>query len=478
MRAVGYSFRTAIADVVDNSITAHASEIDIGVNTSEFFVTVFDNGDGMDGEEARRAMQLAGKSSATSRDSADLGRFGLGLKTASLSQCRKLTLVTKKAGQLTGLVWDLDHVARTNQWSLIVLGEPEIAEVPGAARLALIPSGTLLVWENFDRLSDDISARAKELDQSIVDAREHLSLVFHRFLSGEAGVPKLTIRTNGSEIVPADPFLSNARGAQSSVIESVNVQGHVIDVKSFTLPFMNSMSAAQRKSALVAGSLRDAQGFYIYRAFRLVIWGTWFRLVPKNDSGKLTRVRVDIPNALDHLWSLDIKKSSAVPPPEIRERLKALAGAMMEPSHKAITYRGRKAPDNDDLIRPWDLVEDRDEFRYRINRSHPLLLPVTAALDAAGLRELENALRVIETTFPSQDLHNRMSNDQVPVQSTVDLQVWRDVLREMWNQAQPTKQSAADFIEQMLGIEPMDQLKWEKDSLVSFIQSDPEVALP
>ena len=476
MRAVGYSFKTAIADVVDNSITANATEIDIGINTTDFFVTIFDNGDGMDRDEAREAMQLAGKSAAFVRGSSDLGRFGLGLKTASLSQCRKLTIVTQKAGKLTGLVWDLDHVALTNEWRLIVLEERQIADVPGFARFSSSESGTLVVWEKFDRLTNDDKSRARELDQSVVESRDHLSLVFHRFLSGEAGVPNLVIRTNGRKVEPADPFLAGARGAQSSVVESIDVQGHKIDVKSFTLPFMNSMSTAQRKRALVAGSLRDSQGFYIYRAYRLVIWGTWFRLVPKQDSAKLTRVRVDVPNSLDHLWSLDIKKSSAVPPPEIRERLKILAGAMMEPSTKAISYRGRKTTDNDDLVRTWDLVEDRDEFRYRLNRAHPMFRTLSDLLDAVGMRELENALRVIETTFPSQDLYNRMSNDLVPVQNSADLQIWRDVLRDMWRQAQPTKRTATEFIDQMIGIEPMDQLKWEKDSLVKWIQTDQEEA--
>ena len=470
MRAVGYSLRTALADIIDNSISAAARNIDIyfSAETERPYLAVLDDGKGMDAQLARCAMQLAGMGAATQRDEGDLGRFGLGLKTASLSQCRRLSIISKQGDAITGLIWDLDHIAATQKWSLIVLGEDEYGQVPHFADLLKSETGTLVVWQNLDRLLEVSQNPSAILNGQMADAREHLSLVFHRFLSGD-GFPKVTLRINLVAVIGADPFLTKARGIQIDPKESIALIGHEISVQSYTLPFLNNMTAADRRRAQVAGGLRDSQGFYIYRGGRLVIWGTWFRLMPKKEGGKLARVKVDIPNALDHLWSLDIKKSSAVPPAAVRARLKILAETMIEPSQRTQGWRGRKNKTDDPVIHPWELVEDRDTFRYEINRSHPVVEALTGSLTSAGLANLEAIIRTLETTFPVQDLFNRMSSDRVPLQANSDLSDLRGVLLGIWASAQPTSETVDSFVTRMLTVEPLDELRPQKESIVAAL---------
>ena len=473
MRAVGYSTRTAVADIIDNSITAKARTIKIRVYSEgdNPFIGICDDGVGMSSAAARHAMQLAGTYSNGDRGEGDLGRFGLGLKTASLSQCKRLTLVTKSdGGEITALAWDLDHIAETQEWSLLVLDASEYSGLPGYDCLVDEPHGTLILWEKLDRFPTGPD-RAAVIDQTMVDVRDHLSLVFHRFIAGESPLPKIEILLNETKIDAADPFLAKSPRTQVSRQEVLVIDGSKIEIQAYTLPYLNKMSSADRRRAQVAGGIRDSQGFYVYRGGRLVIWGTWFRLMPKSDMGKLARVKVDIPNSLDHLWSLDIKKSSAVPPSIIKDRLRALASSMIEPSQKVHTFRGRKDTGEDPVVRPWTLFLDRDSFRYEVNRQHPSLAAVTEQLDQDGLQQLENALRIIEGTFPVQDLYNRMSVDAIPNQETADLDLLRGILKEMWLRNKGGGENATDFVTRMLSVEPLHQLETERLAIIQELEA-------
>jgi hypothetical protein len=471
MRAVGYSLQTALADIVDNSVSAEATLIEIYYSATEHdpYVAILDNGLGMAPGEARRAMQLAGNGVVTVRSKNDLGRFGLGLKTASLSQCRRLTVVTKQANVVTGLVWDLDHLAKTNSWSLLTLSESEIQQLAHVDEILDLPSGTLVIWSNLDRFSAQTREIVGELDAQMVDSKNHLSLIFHQFLNGDNPHPKVDIFINGNQLQGLDPFLSKSpRTLPSRGSEVIRVSEVDIHVQSFTLPFINKMTSSERALALAPGSLRDSQGFYIYRAGRLVIWGTWFRLMPKNDTGKLARVKVDIPNALDHLWSLDIKKSSAVPPIEVRERLRHLAGKMLEPSQAIHNYRGRKAKSEDVLVRPWELLEDRETFRYEINRNHPIFSKLIEEASPETLRSLNEALGILERTFPVQDLFNRMSNDLVPQTQPDQVEFLKSVLLDIWKTVRE-KEHVTGFVDRMIHFEPWDVFATERESLESWL---------
>lgn len=476
MRAVGYSLATAISDVIDNSVAAEASVIRLMFDggSAEPYIAVLDNGRGMTRDKAREAMQLAGTSALAERSSSDLGRFGLGLKTASLSQCRRLTVVSRSAGEpVVAFRWDLDYLSRTRTWSLLVLDPAEIEGLPGVAEFSEMTSGTLVVWENLDRLMAQSRSLSTYLDAQMVDVESHLSLVFHRFIGGD-GVKRIQMTLNGNELEGVDPFLSRSTRTQTSPVESIEIDGSVITVQAFTLPLISSMSAAERRRATANGDLRDSQGFYVYRGGRLVIWGTWFRLIPRAEMSKLTRVKVDIPNTLDHLWSLDIKKSSAVPPAIVRERLRALAGTLVHPSQRVHQYRGRAIAD-DDVTHAWNLIDDRGGVRYEINRDHPTLRLLGEDLDPRGLGHLNDVMRMLEMTLPVHDIHNRMSSDTVvsnSLPSPGDVERVRDALWMLWTMSSGDD-DAVTFTDRMLRTEPFTLLESERVELTARMNEHP-----
>lgn len=414
MRSIGYTVESAVADVIDNSVAAGAHNVGIYFSADEQFqISIVDDGSGMFREEAVTAMRLAATSPTTQRLPEDLGRFGLGLKTASLSQCRTLTIASRKGGRTTVLRWSLDHVISTGDWSLLELDPGEATNLLGWTEFTDLQNGTLVHWGDLDQLKKSAGGEQQDLDKIAVAVKEHVGLVFHLFISGEAP-RKINFSLNGSPIPHIDPFLSNSIKTQQTDWEPIDIDKERVRLKAYTLPYLNRLSAAERARALRLGGLRETQGFYVYRGFRLVIWGTWFRVAPRSEMAKLTRVRVDVPNSLDHLWALDVKKSTAAPPPQVRRRLSELAKTMMLPSQKVQEFRGRKVNQPSKVSMMWHLRLNGDEFSYEINSDHPTVQALSRELDADQRMQLELLLRDIESTFPVIDAHNRMSGDKVP----------------------------------------------------------------
>lgn len=454
MRAVGYTLESAIADLIDNSISANAENVRIHFGSlAEDFVSIVDDGDGMSFTEAREAMKLAATNARENRSGKDLGRFGLGLKTASLSQCRDLTLVSKKKETLVGVRWSLDHLARTGRWSLLVLNETEMADLPDIGLLTDEDSGTLVLWREIDQLAETLGGSPRALDEQMVGVRDHLQLVFHRYLAGEHGQP-LSIWVNSVKLRQIDPFLSAHPSTQIGPVETFDVGGETIRLRPYTLPLVSKMSSVDRDKALVAGTLRDSQGFYIYRAMRLVIWGTWFRIATKDELGKLARVKVDIPNSLDHLWALDIKKSAAVPPPVIRNELRRIATKIVAPSRSVHLFRGRVDPSFEKVTRTWNLVRDRNGFRYEINREHPVIAELSSLLDAQANQMFGAAISLFEDSFPIEDLHNRLGQDEIHSVDNHDESKIFTLATALWVANAANGGTAEEFVERLSYVEP------------------------
>ncbi len=208
-RAIGYTLEAAIADIVDNSISALASCIDIFFfPVGDSYIAILDDGCGMDTDELETAMRYGSQSPNEKREANDLGRFGLGLKTASLSQCRTLTVVSKQDSCIEARCWDIDHVLETNDWSLLIFdSEEELDVIPQIEELRKLKSGTLVVWQNLDRLKVGTLDFKRSMGKKMDDVRNHLSLVFHRYISGESGIKKMLLRMNNVPVDFADPFL-------------------------------------------------------------------------------------------------------------------------------------------------------------------------------------------------------------------------------------------------------------------------------
>lgn len=431
MRAVGYTIETSIADLVDNSIAADAKNIDVlFASEPEPYVAILDDGVGMSEVEAIRAMKLAGTGALVDRSAADLGRFGLGLKTASLAQCRCVTLVSKRRGtEAVAFRWDLDHLRQVGRWSLQRLSPSEMSMLPRFAALDERACGTLVVWQNLDQFVASHGTGPDALNKGMQQVRSHLSLVFHRFLARK-GETQVRISTNYNPIQAADPFLLKNPYTCKEGEEVFEVGGERIHVTAYTLPYLNRLTNAEKESAQLGSTLRDSQGFYVYRGERLVIWGTWFKLMKRSETAKLARVQVDIPNTLDGEWSLDIKKSSALPPPEVLDRLGILARRFTEGSKKTTEFRGRPRVDKAGAIRMWELVEDRDGFRYEINMQHPLVVEHLRRGDAMSLRELIVAL---QTTAPFNDAHLRIARDERFNENVMADDELTTIAKSMWD---------------------------------------------
>ena len=412
-RAMGYSLESAVADIIDNSIAANASHVDIQFSPYDAvpFISILDDGRGMTEAQINDAMRYGSQSSLDERVSTDLGRFGLGLKTASLSQCRCLTVITKQGRKLEARRWDLDEIYKKGTWALISLNTEEIHTIPQfQTRLESLESGTLILWEKLDRMLNGAKANDKLMNKQMGYVREHLALVFHRYLTGESGITKLVIRINGLEIEPKDPFLIG-RSTNFQADEKFIINGHPVLVSSFMLPHISALT--KKEKAVLGGTegLTKDQGFYIYRNKRLLTWGTWFRMHRKDELSKLARIRVDVPNALDHLWTLDIRKSTAVPPEIIKNNLARIVDRISEGSKRAWTFRGkREVSDNGSHL--WSKTAVRDGVVYNLNREHVLLQLLSDSLDSEQQKLLERYLRLAEENLPLNQLYVDLNNEE------------------------------------------------------------------
>lgn len=416
MRAVGYSLESAIADLIDNSISASARSIRILFSPyDDPYIAIIDDGSGMTSEELTRAMRHGTQSPSDVRATNDLGRFGLGLKTASLSQCRELTVVSMKSGQLSAARWDLDVVAATEKWTLLLFDPAEIENLPVVKILISQGRGTMVLWRHLDRLTAGEGSVEHALGDGMTRVREHLALVFHRFLSSEGSSGKMNISINGNPVAPLDPFLTSHTATQKLPEEQIHVGEALVLVQPFILPHYSKLDPRELELAGGEEGLRRQQGFYVYRNRRLIIWGTWFRLARQEELSKLARVRVDMPNTLDHLWTLDIKKSVAHPPLEVRQNLKRIVERIAEGSRRVYTYRARRAND-DTFIHIWDRTEGRDGISYMINREHPIIKSIEGRLDDTDVRLFFSALKAMEEMFPAEALYGDMASDKHHVQ--------------------------------------------------------------
>ncbi|MEK6323318.1 MAG: ATP-binding protein [Acidobacteriota bacterium] len=469
LRSIGYTLDTALADIFDNSITAQATSISVQFlwNQGEPWLAVIDDGKGMTAEGLVHAMRFGSKNPMEARDPNDLGRFGLGLKTASISQCRRLTVVSKKNGKLSGCEWNLDSVLgeKADRWyagflSGETLSEDEFLCSFAAERLGDKKSGTIVLWRNLDQLIDRFgqaeaeSAFSKLLD----DSRHHLELVFHRFLSPEGGQRKIRIDFNGSELEAFNPFNSSHSATQELPSHTFFVEGKPVTVQPVVLPHHAKLSREEYEKYAGPGSYLHNQGFYVYRNKRLIIKGTWFRLIKKEELNKLIRVRVDIPNTLDHIWRIDIRKSQATPPESVRRELKQIiariesAGKKVYRQRGSVTARGRAVP-------VWARRAAEGTVFYEVNDEHPAITSILQDSPPDSRKRFKDCLALISSTLPYDLLYHDSADDNTDLEyPEVDrerlLAIGRVIAKTLAEGGTPEK----EIPERLLGIEPFSRI--------------------
>lgn len=424
LRDIGYTLGTAVADLIDNSITAGAREIRINAiyGGQSSVLQVIDDGAGMDLDALKIAMKLGARNPNDDRNLNDLGRFGLGLKTAAFSQGKKLTVISKKLDDVfVGRRWDLARIEKTNKWELEQISEFKQFEK------SLKNHGTLVEISNLDRLGNkNRSHQVSETDfwSHLNEMGDHLGLVFHRYISGEPKLRKIKIFFNGNEVKAIDPFLGEFSG------NSIPKDKHLgVTIQSHILPHHSSIeglvSPLRYKQVLGEDGLNLKQGFYVYRNSRLIIWGTWFNIIAQTISTQLLKIQVDIPNTNDFEWKIDIKKSRATPPLELKDFFRStLRNQLSNRSKRVYTQKGSTHSTNI-IDNVWNEVVKDGRVSFQINRDSKLV-----SLYHDG-KYLSTLLNVIESALPIDKIISRFIEkpDELK-QSTDSIEVLRNIVLE------------------------------------------------
>ena len=411
-REIGYKLETAVADIVDNSISAGAKNVRISLLPSQNALMVFDDGCGMSPDELVEAMRLGTEKDF--REAGDLGKFGLGLKTASFSQTKKFSVISKKNGVVSALQWDIDFVEQENKWLAKKMSlEDLISTISGLDQnvvkfLDYEKSWTIVLWENLDKYAE------YHLEELVDTLRKHLSLVFHWYMAPEGyNKKRVALFYNGTQIIPVDPFAEGIRATQKNKEEEIIIRGHKIYVKAFDVPNHNKLTQQQYEVLAMGEGFSRNQGFYLYREGRLLSWGTWFGLAKACDATSLARVRIDVDNKQDDLWRIDVKKSMADPVPEVKEALKPYAGKTMVRSKVTKSAPHVRRGDKED----WWMEErlENGKIVFRINRQHSLYKSILESFD--NIKPLLDAMfSKIEADIPIKSIDAIMNTNPHDIQ--------------------------------------------------------------
>ncbi len=425
MRSMGYTFEAAISDIIDNSISAGAQNIRIEfpVDPADCYIAVCDDGCGMSSEELFQAMKYGSNHASNERNENDLGRFGLGLKAASFSQCRRLTVISKKGGTLAAFSWDLDYIESNKKdgWAVAEYAEDEIKELRLMSWFEERQSGTVVIWEVFDFIEKSTGNVFQELSNYSEITCNYISLIFHRFLNRDEN--KIKIQVNNYDVTGLDPFLTehkktNPRRRMRIPVTDTKGNERYVTVQPYVLPFHKDMSKDDVRKIGGIENYRTSQGFYIYRNERLIIWGTWFGR-RKDELTKHARVMVDIPNSLDDIWGIDIKKQNAKIPKILKNQLNKAVDEAMDISIRTQTHRGRinKVDETVDYI--WDRVQERNnQFTYRLNRDSRIFDLLKDKVDDSIWSLIDMVLEEIESNIPYQQIYIDKSQNQVSEDKT------------------------------------------------------------
>ena len=400
LRDFGYTLPHAVADLIDNSLTAKATEIFITVHSDgpRSYIAVADNGEGLSLEELVEAMRMGTKGPLLLRESNDLGRFGLGMKTASLSQGRSLTVLTRQQGQKEKVVrkWDLEHIAKAG-WELLLDSSP-VAEAV-ASQLDNWVSGTVVIIEKLDRAAfnnADGHGLEKNLADSLRALSPHLAMVFHRFIADDG----VKIQVGNTSLKPWDPFMT----AKSTRLppESLTLGEMAVTVTPFVLPHHSFLSEEQHGYSAGPNGWNEHQGFYIYRNRRLVVPGSWLNLgLKKDEHCKLARIQVDLPNSMDGIWQLNVIKSHVSVPAALKPDFMRIATDVRRQAGEVYRYRGEKqTPTRTPPERfVWKRKDTPRGVRFHIDRTHPVIQSLVNS-NCSHAKLLERVLGLVESSIP------------------------------------------------------------------------------
>lgn len=413
----GYSMKTSIADLIDNSISASATRMEILVDTKQEPFTLFlaDDGDGMDESTLSRNMKFPSQSIEIDRAKNDLGRFGLGMKTASFSQTRKFTVLSRRKDTIKycGRTWDVASL-RKNGWRIIINSEDEIDEILSHYhRLTYeflnsfknYKPNTLIIWHGlykFDQNLDQEKRSAAIRNELTGIISDHLSMVFHRFLERKE-VP-IKIRINNRILEGFNPFPEHIKDFRALNYKQSLIKNDLLKIEGFILPSRSLNEAKQGESSWTqkGKSLSDMEGVYVYRSDRLIIIGGWNDIISKSQRLQLARLRVEVGNAIDHLLQLDVSKSKIVIPYNLRT---AFNDYTMELKEQATAeYRNKlvaqfPSPGEKKASSLFEKRPSNRGMRVEINTEFSILKELSESLDHKQRKDLRILIRMVNNTL-------------------------------------------------------------------------------
>ena len=424
----GYSLETSLADLMDNSISAAADRIEVLIEMEEepFKLFLTDNGNGMSEEELKRNMQFPSNSPDNKRTIKDLGRFGLGMKTASFSQTRKFTVLSRPKGteKYFGRTWDVEHL-KAHGWEIIVNTEDEIDELltdykklseGHLNQFDVYTPNTIVIWYGLYKFENYIiegkrrESLRKELNEVTVD---YLSLVFHRFL--ERSNNPLKIRVNNLLAKPFNPFPEKEKDFRALEPMQSLFNKDVVKVEGFVLP---SRSIDESRNGISIWATRnkglmDMEGIYIYRADRIIIFGSWNGLIRKSPRLQLARMRVEVGNKVDNLLHLNVAKSQISIPHDLRKAFENYTEDLKQEAEREFYNRGIRTFSGAKNKKNYQLFERSNTNKgslIEINRNFPLVESLASSLSSDQkiklnliFRMINNRINSIRQTFEEKE---------------------------------------------------------------------------
>ena len=401
LRAFGYGLGMAIADLIDNSIFAESQliTIDYDWNDADPWIRIMDDGSGMSEKELLNAMKFGSSSPLEVRDPKDLGRFGLGMKTASLSQCKQLTVATKTPGEDTTSVryWDLDHVEDVKKWE--IGKNPNLSIQKLIEPLSKVRNGTIVIWKNLDKYFDyneETEDGNDIFNRKLHEASKYLEMVFHQLLENK----DFNIKFGRKTCNPWDPFLQ--KNEYTETLYDEKYEDGKVSITPYILPHISKRT--DNENEIGGGPLgwNAQQGFYLYRNKRMIVSGGYLSLDLKPEEHyKLARIKLEITNDMDHDWEIDVCKADAIPPERLKNDLLRIAKAAR--SSASEIYRARTGVKKDRKKGPVEKVWEKrvrgETIFYKINTQHPVLKELIGKISKEK-KLIKTLFSILETTVP------------------------------------------------------------------------------
>ncbi|SCP98598.1 ATP-binding protein [Anaerobium acetethylicum] len=409
LRSVGYTEETAIADIVDNSISSGATKIQLYFDWDEKRILIADNGRGMNKDELLESMKIGSADPAEMRNQNDLGRFGMGMKTASFSIGKKLLVITKQDNIMNNSEWNLDHVEQNNKWEVLIHSDNEIEDYLESIQEQMDfnewEQGTIISLSVLDRLIDynNLEKSKKKFYKTIKNIRAHLAMIFHRFIEEE----ELELSINKNVLQAWNPFVRQNPATMELSKEELFDGKSEVYIEPFILPHKNKFGNEEEyKKAGGPKEWLGQQGFYVYRNRRLIVYGTWFGKFKKEPAYNLARIRLDMNSESDFEWGIDIKKSKATLPVAIEESITQIAYLAVERSVAVYNSRGvynrKNTSNNTSLKYVWEQRRNAvGNYMFYLNKKHPMLLKLMQELDDETKKELKTYLSLVENYSPA-----------------------------------------------------------------------------